>query len=220
MTNPAPLISAFRQALSEAWANGAGAFLPASFFAGAAILVPFTMGAEIEVLSRIGPDVLWLSLALASFVTLERIFQADLQDGALDLWAQEATPISLIALTKTLAHWLISGLPLDLLTPVLGLMLTVPAEKTLPAMIAYGLGGLTFFLWGGVAAALSASIARGGLLIALLALPFYFPTLIFGALALQGGLTATPGLLLIASTLFALGVAPLAMGAALRLATD
>ncbi|MEM1035249.1 MAG: heme exporter protein CcmB [Pseudomonadota bacterium] len=218
--NPSPLISAFRQALSEAWANGAGAFLPASFFAGAAILVPFTMGSEMEVLSRIGPGVLWLSLALASFVTLERIFQADLQDGALDLWAQEATPISLIALTKTLAHWLISGLPLVLLTPVLGLMLTVPAEKTLPAMIAYGLGGLTFFLWGGVAAALSASIARGGLLIALLALPFYFPTLIFGALALQGGLTTTPGLLLIASTLFALGVAPLAMGAALRLATD
>lgn len=220
MTNPSPLISAFRQALSEAWANGAGAFLPASFFAGAAILVPFTMGSEMEVLSRIGPGVLWLSLALASFVTLERIFQADLQDGALDLWVQEATPISLIALTKTLAHWLISGLPLVLLTPVLGLMLAVPAEKTLPAMIAYGLGGLTFFLWGGVAAALSASIARGGLLIALLALPFYFPTLIFGALALQGGLTTTPGLLLIASTLFALGVAPLAMGAALRLATD
>ncbi|MEL8056813.1 MAG: heme exporter protein CcmB [Pseudomonadota bacterium] len=216
----APLISAFRQALSEAWANGAGAFLPASFFAGAAILVPFTMGSEMEVLSRIGPGVLWLSLALASFVTLERIFQADLQDGALDLWAQEATPISLIALTKTLAHWLISGLPLVLLTPVLGLMLAVPTEKTLPAMTAYGLGGLTFFLWGGVAAALSASIARGGLLIALLALPFYFPTLIFGALALQGGLTTTPGLLLIASTLFALGVAPLAMGAALRLATD
>ena len=128
--------------------------------------------------------------------------------------------ISLIALTKTMAHWFISGAPLVLMSPVLGRLLGVPFEQMVPAMLAYGMGGLTYFLWGGVAAALSASIARGGLLIALLALPFYFPTLIFGALALQGGLTATPGLLLIASTLFALGVAPIAMGAALRLATD
>ncbi|MEM1086655.1 MAG: heme exporter protein CcmB [Pseudomonadota bacterium] len=216
----APLTSAFRQALSEAWANGAGAFLPLGFFAGTAVLVPFTLGSESEILSRIGPGILWLALALASFVTLERVFQADLQDGALDLWVQEETSISLIALTKTLAHWLVSGLPLVLLTPILGLMLEIPAEKTLIAMFAYSIGGLSFFLWGGVAAALSASIARGGLLIALIALPFYFPTLIFGTLALQIGLTTTPGLLLTASGLFALGVAPAAMGAALRLATD
>lgn len=216
----APLSSAFRQALSEAWANGAGAFLPLGFFAGTAVLVPFTLGSETEILSRIGPGVLWLALALASFVTLERVFQADLQDGALDLWVQEDASISLIALSKTLSHWIISGLPLVLLSPLLGLMLEVPAGQTLPAMIAYGLGGLTFFLWGGVAAALAASVARGGLLIALLALPFYLPTVIFGTLALQDGLTTTPGLLLGASALFALGVAPAAMGAALRLAAD
>ncbi|MEO1643224.1 MAG: heme exporter protein CcmB [Pseudomonadota bacterium] len=218
--NPSPLISAFRQALSEAWASGAGAFLPLGFFAGTAVLVPFTLGSETEILSRIGPGILWLALALASFVTLERVFQADLQDGALDLWAQEDTSISLIALSKTLAHWLISGLPLVLLTPLLGLMLEVSVEKTLIAMAAYGIGGLSFFLWGGVAAALSASVARGGLLIALIALPFYFPTLIFGTLALHDGFSTTPGLLLAASGLFALGVAPPAMGAALRLATD
>lgn len=216
----APFISAFRQALSEAWASGAGAFLPLGFFIGTSILVPFTLGSESDILSGIGPGVLWLALALASFVTLERMFQADLQDGAMDLWVQEDVSVSLIALTKTLAHWLVSGLPLVLFTPLLALMLEVPDDQVLPAMVAYAIGGLSFFLWGGVAAALAASIARAGLLIALLALPFYFPTLIFGTLALQTGLTTTPGLLLFASGLFALGVAPAAMGAALRLATD
>ncbi len=220
MTNPAPLFSAFRQALSEAWAGGAGVLLPFGFFAGTAVLVPFTIGSDPDLLARIGPGVLWLALALASLVTLERVFQADLQDGALDLWVQESGSISLIAAVKTLAHWLISGLPLVLLTPLLGLMLQVPATQTVPAMAAYALGGLTFFLWGGVAAALSASVARGGLLIALIALPFYLPTVIFGTLALQEGLGGTSILFLAASTLFALGVAPAAMGAALRLAAD
>ncbi|MEM7493808.1 MAG: heme exporter protein CcmB [Pseudomonadota bacterium] len=216
----APYLSAFRQSLSEAWANGAGAFLPLGFFAGTSILVPFTLGSESDVLSGIGLGVLWLALALASFVTLERVFQADLEDGALDLWVQEEASISLIALVKAIAHWLISGLPLVIFTPLLALMLGVPEDQVLTAMRAYAIGGLSFFLWGGVAAALAASVARAGLLIALIALPFYFPTLIFGALALQDGLGNTPDLLLVASCLFALGVAPPAMGAALRLAAD
>lgn len=215
-----PLLAAFKQAVSEAWASGAGLLLPLGFFAGTAVLVPFSVGSESDLLADIGPGILWLALALASFVTLERIFQADLQDGALDLWVQEETSISLIAAVKTLGHWLISGLPLVLLTPVLALMLQVPPEQTLPAMLAYGLGGLTFFLWGGVAAALAASVARAGLLIALIALPFYLPTVIFGTLALEEGLGGSSILFLAASSLFALGVAPAAMGAALRLAAD
>jgi len=220
MTNPVPVLSAFRQALSEAWASGAGLLLPLGFFAGTAVMVPFSVGSDALLLAKIGPGILWLALALASFVTLERIFQADLQDGALDLWVQEGTSISMIAAVKTLGHWIVSGLPLVLLTPVLALMLQVPPEQTLPAMAAYGLGGLTFFLWGGVAAALAASVARAGLLIALIALPFYLPTVIFGTMALEEGLGGTSILFLGASASFALGVAPAAMGAALRLAAD
>jgi heme exporter protein B len=220
MTSPSPVFSAFRQALTEAWAGGAGALLPLGFFAGTAVLVPFSVGSEPDLLAQIGPGILWLALALASLVTLERVFQADLQDGALDLWVQEDASISMVAAAKVLAHWLVSGLPLVILTPVFALMLQVPAEQTLPAMIAYALGGLAFFLWGGVAAALSASVARGGLLIALIALPFYLPSIIFGTLALKEGLDGTAILFLSASTLFALGVAPAAMGAALRLAAD
>ncbi|MEO1553450.1 MAG: heme exporter protein CcmB [Pseudomonadota bacterium] len=216
----APLLSAFRQALSEAWASGAGILLPLGFFTGTAMLVPFTLGDEAETLTKIGPGVLWLALALASLVTLERVFQADLQDGALDLWAQEDSSISLIALTKTLAHWLISGAPLILMAPVLGRLLGVPFEQMVPAMAAYGLGGLTFFLWGGVAAALAAGVARAGLLIALIAIPSFVPAIIFGTLSLSEGFEGSAILFLAASTLFALGVAPAAMGAALRLAAE
>ncbi|MEM7459329.1 MAG: heme exporter protein CcmB [Pseudomonadota bacterium] len=220
MTSSTPLFSAFRQALSEAWASGAGILLPLGFFTGTAMMVPFTLGNEAETLATIGPGVLWLALALASLVTLERVFQADLQDGALDLWAQEETSISLIALVKTLAHWLISGAPLIFMAPILGRLLGVPFEEMVPSMLAYGLGGLTFFLWGGVAAALAAGVARAGLLIALIAIPFFVPAIIFGTLSLSEGFDGSAILFLGASTLFALGVAPAAMGAALRLAAE
>ena len=220
MKTPSPLLAAFRQALGEAWAGGAGALLPIGFFAGAAMLIPFTVGSEASQLSAIGTGILWVALALASLVSMERLFQADLEDGALALWAQEETPLFLVAMAKIIAHWLVSGLPLGLLTPPIGIALQVPASELLPAMISYGLGGLAFFLWGGVAGALSASVARGGLLIALLALPLFVPTAIFGALATNEGLGGPSLLFLAASTLFALAVAPFAASAALRLAVD
>lgn len=218
--SPSPLFSAFKASLSEAWASGAGLLLPLGFFAGTATMVPFTLGAEAELLSRVGPGVLWLALALSSMVTLERVFQADLQDGALDLWLQDTGSISLVAAIKTLSHWLVSGFPLVLLTPLIGYMLGVPPEKMIPAMVGYAMGGLVFFLWGGVAAALSASVARAGLLIALIALPLYVPALIFGVQMVDGGFNSPSFYLLCASSLFALGVAPAAMGAALRLAAE
>ncbi|MEM5516064.1 heme exporter protein CcmB [Henriciella sp. AS95] len=220
MTSPSPIHAAFRQAISEAWAGGAGALLPIGFFAGAAMLVPFTIGSEAERLAAIGTGVLWVALALASLVSMERLFQADLEDGTLELWAQDETPLFLIAAAKILAHWLISGLPLVILTPLIGITLQVPAEQLVPAMLAYGLGGLAFFLWGGVAGALAASVPRGGLLIALLALPLFIPTAIFGALSVQTGLEGPNILFLAASTLFALAVAPIGASAALRLAVD
>ena len=104
-----PLLSAFRSSLSEAWASGAGLLLPLGFFAGTAVLVPFSVGSESVLLAKIGPGVLWLALALASFVTLERIFQADLQDGALDLWIQDGTAISTVAAFKTPGPWQSEG---------------------------------------------------------------------------------------------------------------
>lgn len=220
MRSPSPLRAAFRQALGEAWAGGAGVLLPIGFFAGAAMLVPFTVGSEASQLSSIGTCILWVALALASLVSMERVFQADLEDGVLELWAQEETPLFLVAAAKIIAHWLVSGLPLVLLTPPIGIALQVDPGALVPAMLAYGLGGLAFFLWGGVAGALAASVARGGLLISLLALPLFVPTAIFGALATIEGPGGPSLLFLSATTLFALSIAPCAASAALRLAVD
>ncbi len=220
--SPAPIFSAFRQALGEAWAGGAGALLPLGFFAGAAVLVPLGIGTEPGMLRAVGPGILWVSLALSSLVTLERVFQADVEDGALDLWLQAGAPVSAIAAAKTFAHWLTAGLPLALMSPVLALMFQAEAGADLLAgALIYGLGGLAFFFWGGVGAALSATVRRGGLLIALIALPLYVPTAIFGSMAMSGaaGGDSAP-LLLVATTLFALALAPFAMAAALRLAAD
>lgn len=221
MSGEKPLRAAFGQALGEAWAGGAGAMLPAGFFAGAAFLVPLTLGTGTAQLSAVASGVLWIALALSSLVTMERLFQADLEDGALELWAQTEVPLAQIALVKTLAHWTVSGLPLVLLSPLLGLILGVAPEDLPRAAAAYALGGLAFFFWGGFGASLAAGVRRGGLLIALIALPFYVPTAIFGALALASPVGLPPeALFLAASTLFALAVAPLGMGAALKLAVE
>jgi heme exporter protein B len=218
----APILAAFRQSLGEAWAGGAGALLPLGFLGGAAVLVPLGIGSDGETLKAIGPGIIWVALALASLVTLERIFQSDAEDGTLDLWLQTGAPASAIAAAKTLAHWLSAGLPLALFSPLLALMFQAEANTALLVNAGlYALGSLAFFFWGGVGAALSATVRRGGLLISLIALPLYVPTAIFGALAMSGGPgSAGAPLFLAASTLFACAVAPYAMAAALRLAAD
>ena len=218
----APLLAAFRQSLGEAWAGGAGAQLPLGFLGGTAVLVPLGIGTDAATLKAVGPGIIWVALALASLVTLERIFQADAEDGTLDLWLQAGAPVSALAAAKTLAHWLSAGLPLALFSPVLALMFQAEASPALLVNVGlYALGSLAFFFWGGVGAALSATVRRGGLLISLIALPLYVPTAVFGALAMSGGPGSTGApLFLAASTLFACAVAPYAMSAALRLAAD
>ena len=218
----APILAAFRQSLVEAWARGAGALLPLGFLGGAAVLVPLGIGSDGEMLKAVGPGIIWVALALASLVTLERIFQSDAEDGTLDLWLQTGAPVSAIAAAKTLAHWLSAGLPLALFSPLLALMFQAEANTALLVNAGlYAIGSLAFFFWGGVGAALSATVRRGGLLISLIALPLYVPTAIFGALAMSGGPgSAGAPLFLAAPTLFACAVAPYAMAAALRLAAD
>ena len=196
--------------------------MPLGFLGGAAVLVPLGIGSDGEMLKAVGPGIIWVALALASLVTLERIFQSDAEDGTLDLWLQTGAPVSAIAAAKTLAHWLSAGLPLALFSPLLALMFQAEANTALLVNAGlYAIGSLAFFFWGGVGAALSATVRRGGLLISLIALPLYVPTAIFGALAMSGGPgSAGAPLFLAASTLFACAVAPYAMAAALRLAAD
>lgn len=213
-------LSVFRRELVQAWAGGSGLFLPAAFFAGTIFLAPLGVGTEPGLLAKLAPGLIFVALCLASLTTLERIFQADLEAGALDHQRLSGASMELVTFFKVLAHWIVSGLPLALLTPVAGIMMRaehVSALSILPVLI----GGLTIFLWGGVGAALTAGLRRSGPLVALLVLPLFVPIVIFGSEELSHVFQAAPfaaGLtLLAANALAAIAVAPFAMAAALKL---
>lgn len=200
--------------------GGSGA-LGLVFFLMLVTLVPFALGPDLNLLARIGPAILWLAAVLATLIGLDRLFQADEEDGSLDLLLAAPLPLELVVLAKALAHWLTTGLPLALAAPLFGLLVALTPEAMLAtaATLLVGTPALTFI--GAVGAALTASIRRGGLILAVLVLPLMIPTLVFGVSATDaatGGTVpfTTPLLILIALTLGAavLGIAGAA--AALR----
>ncbi len=218
------LIAVFLRELRLAWTGGGGAALPLGFFAGAASLTPLALGPETEILQSAGPGVIWIALALSSLLPMERMFQADLEDGTLDAYAVSGLALEAVATAKAAAHWLASGLPLALLSPILWIMLQGSAAA-MPLVILISLvGSLAFFLFGSIAAALAAGVRRGGMLITLVSLPLYAPVMIFGAAALyesgDGGDWLTPFRFTGAVTLFAMALAPFASAMALRTAID
>jgi heme exporter protein B len=191
------------------------------FFLSIVTLIPFALGPDLNLLSRIGPAILWIAALLATLIGLDRLFQADQEDGSLDLLRLSPTPIEMVVLAKVTAHWLVTGLPLALAAPFFGLLvaLTPDAMLAMVATLLVGTPALTFI--GAVGAALTASLRRGGLILAILVLPFMIPTLIFGvsaANAATGGTVpfATPFLILVALSLVAAVVGTVAAAAALR----
>lgn len=204
--------------------GGSGA-LGLVFFLMLVTLIPFALGPDLNLLSRIGPAVLWLAAVLATLIGLDRLFQADEEDGSLDLMLASPLPLELIVLAKALAHWLTTGLPLALAAPLFGLLvaLTPAAMLAMIVTLLVGTPALTFI--GAVGAALTATLRRGGLILAILILPLMIPTLIFGvsaANAATGGTVPflTPLLILAALSLVTavLGIAGAA--AALRQAGE
>jgi heme exporter protein B len=203
--------------------GGSGA-LGLVFFLMLVTLVPFALGPDLNLLARIGPAILWLAAVLATLIGLDRLFQADEEDGSLDLLRAAPVPLEVLVLAKVVAHWLTTGLPLALASPLFGLLVALsPAGMgaTLATLLV-GTPALTFV--GAVGAALTASLRRGGLIVALLVLPLMVPTLIFGvsaANAATGGTVpfATPFLILLALSLIAAVVATFAAAAALRRGT-
>ncbi len=184
-------------------------------------LLPLGLGPDLALLARIAAGLLWIALLLAALLTLPRLFEADFEDGSLEVLATGAVPLSAIAATKALAHWLTTGVPLTLLAPVLGLLLNLDLSATplLAATMLIGTPAVSFL--GSIGAALTLRSRRGGLLIALLVLPLYIPTLIFGIAAISAAALGTGGVgpalaILAAISLAAVTLAPLAAGAALR----
>jgi heme exporter protein B len=218
------LAALFGRELSLAWGRGGGPLLAAAFFACVATLLPLSIGSEPDRLAAIGPGAAWLALALTSLLSLERLFERDYEDGALDGLALGPLPLEGIAAVKCTAQWLAGGAPLALLAPVIAGGLG--ADLSLAPLIALAavLGGLSFAFVGGVGAALALGAKRGGLLIAVIVLPLFAPPVIFGAGALQAasdGVDPAPALLLLAGYgLFAVALGPFAMAAAVRSALE
>lgn len=214
----------FLRELRLAWAGGGGAALPLGFYGAAASLTPLALGPAPDFLRAAGPGVLWIALALSALLPMERMFQADLEDGTLDAYAGSGVGLEGVALAKMAAHWIATGLPLALLSPVLWIMLQGPVSAAPLVAAASAVGGVAFFGFGGVGAALAAGIRRGGLLIALVATPLYVPTMIFGAACLHaaadGEAWRAPLMLTAAAALSAAAISPLAAAAALRAALD
>lgn len=214
-------LAILKRDLAVASRAGGGGELALVFFLTLVVLVPFALGPDLNLLSRIGPAILWLGALLSVLIGLDRLFQSDEEDGSLDLIRASALPLELAVLAKGLAHWLTTGLPLALLSPLLGLLVALPGEGVLPlvATLLVGTPALSFIGAGG--AALAASLRRGGLIVPVLVAPLTVPVLIFGvsaANAAVGGTVPflTPFLILCAISLGAIVVGTVAAAAALR----
>ena len=215
------MIALLRRDLALAVRAGGGFGLALGFFLIVVTLAPLGIGADTALLSRIAPGTLWLGALLACLLSLDRLYALDMEDGSLDLLATAPVPLEGVALAKAAAHWITTGLPLTLAGPVLGVLLSLPPRGmgALAASLALGTPALSVI--GGFGAALTVGLKRGGLLLSLLVLPLYVPTLIFGAeatrRAAEGLDPTTPLLLLAGVTLGSTALLPFAAAAALRM---
>ncbi len=195
-----------------------------AFFALAVILFPFGVGPDPDLLARIAAGVLWVTALLAALLSLERLFDADFQDGSLEALSLMPVPLEIQVLAKCVAHWLTTGLPLTIIAPLLALVLHFDAAGYPALIAALLLGTPVLSLIGAIGAALTLGARRAGVLLSLLVLPLYIPVLIFGVAASEAaalGLESRPHLLLLAALLAAsLALAPWAAAAALRQALE
>ncbi|CUH76697.1 heme exporter protein CcmB [Tropicibacter naphthalenivorans] len=199
---------------------GGGFGLGLAFFLIVTVLVPFGVGPETALLTKIAPGILWIGALLACLLSLDRILALDWEDGSLDLLATAPLPMEGIVTIKALAHWITTGLPLVLAAPALGVLLSLPTEGYLWLVVSLAVGTPALSVIGTFGAALTVGLKRGGLLMSLLVLPMYVPTLIFGAeVARRGaeGLTVQTPLLMLAGISFgALALLPFASAGVLR----
>ena len=200
---------------------GGGALMAVLFFLVVVTLIPFALGPDLALLQRIGPAILWLAALLASLLALDRLFGGDHEDGSLDLILMGRAPLELVVLTKGIAHWLTTGLPLVCAAPLIGLILDLDARAALALVLTLLVGTPALTFIGLVGAAIAVTLRRGGLLVAVLVLPLAVPVLIFGVAAANAAVTGpvpfgTPFTILCALTLASLVVGPFAAAAALR----
>jgi heme exporter protein B len=199
---------------------GGGFGLGLAFFLIVIVMVPFAVGADTGLLSKIAPGVLWIGALLACLLSLDRLLALDFEDGTLDLLATAPLPIEAALSVKALAHWITTGLPLVIAAPVLGVLMNLPTQGYGWLVLSLLLGTPALSVIGTFGAALTVGIKRGGLLLSLLVLPLYVPTLIFGAEAARRGAAgadvSTPLLLLAGISTATIALMPIASAAVLK----
>lgn len=200
---------------------GGGALTGVIFFLAVVTVVPFGVGPDLNLLARIGPAMLWLGALLASLLGLEQLFQADREDGSLDILLMNGTPMAAIVLVKCLAHWVTTGLPLVIAAPLFGLFMNMQPIGILATMATLLVGTPAITFVGAVGAAVTVTLPRGGLLLAVLVLPWTIPILIFGVSAAYGAVEdpapfMPPFVILCAISLFYAVIGALGAGAVLR----
>ena len=199
---------------------GGGFGLALAFFLIVSVLVPFGIGPETGLLREVSGGVLWLGALLACLLSLDRIFALDWEDGSLELLATSPLPLEMVAITKSAAHWITTGLPLALVAPLLGLLLNLPEDGHLWLVISLLVGTPALSAIGTFGAALTVGMRRGGLLLSLLVLPLYVPSLLFGSMVVSNGASGeavgTPLALLAAISLGSLAILPFASASVLR----
>ena len=200
---------------------GGGFGLSLAFFLIVVVLVPFGVGPEMGLLSKIAPGILWVGALLACLLSLDRIFALDFEDGTLDLLATAPLPLEAVVSVKSLAHWITTGLPLVLAAPVLGVLLGLQSDAFYWIVLSLMLGTPALSVIGTFGAALTVGLKRGGLLLSLLVLPLYVPTLIFGAELARRGIAGmdvgTPMSLLLGITFASIALLPFASAAVLKI---
>ena len=194
---------------------------PLLFFILVTSLFPLGIGANPNLLQAVGPGIIWVAALLAALLSLDGIFRSDFEDGTLEQFLLSSHPVSVLVLAKVLAHWLITGLPLLLVAPLLGVLLGLPVEGIRVLLLTLLLGTPVLSLLGAVGVALTVGLRKGGMILSLLVLPLYVPLLIFAASAVDtaaAGLAVTAHISLISALLvLALSLSPLATAAALRI---
>jgi heme exporter protein B len=217
----AALAALFRREIKIARRSGGAASTGVVFFLVLAAIFPFAIGPDLGLLARLGPAILWIGVLLATLLGLDRLFQADHEDGSLDAILTSEVPLELIVLVKCAAHWLTTALPPVLVAPLFGLALAQDAAALARVTLSLLAGTPALTLIGAVGAAVTVSLRRGGLLMTVLVMPLSIPVLIFGVSAAGAGAAdpvpfAAPFAILCALSLAAIAGAPFAAAAALR----
>ncbi len=218
------LIATTRRDLLLAWKRPGDVLNPLFFFAMVCTLFPLAVGPSVEQLQFSGPGILWVAALLAMLLSLNSLFLADFEDGSLEQLLVSPQPLVLLALGKTIAHWLTTGLPLVIISPLMALTFQMPFETSGVLMLTLTLGTISLSMLGSIGAALTVGLHRGTALLSLLILPLAMPVLIFGArtvsLAVVGDTYSTGVYALAAYAVGALSLAPYATAAALRISNE